>query len=195
MPFGMRVLVALYWIAGLSGIMLGVLGVNQGFYETFFDVQTLLIMQGIALLVLGSIVFLVAIGMVSGAHWAIKVAKMISAVLVGWAAIGTVLGVYTAYDISALDSTFVLYGMVAWLLIFGIGTGLIGLAYLQRQGTSVRKYSEYVTTETYAPQPMTREPKRLPTVAKRNVVRCLDCGTELKPGTSYCPACGAPQNV
>ncbi|MGA8857236.1 MAG: hypothetical protein WB643_08735, partial [Candidatus Bathyarchaeia archaeon] len=74
MPLGMRVLVALYWIAGLSGIMIGVLGVNQGFYETFYDVQSLLIAQGLALLVLGSIVFLVAIGMVSGAKWAIGIA-------------------------------------------------------------------------------------------------------------------------
>ncbi|MGD0690558.1 MAG: zinc ribbon domain-containing protein [Candidatus Bathyarchaeia archaeon] len=195
MPFGMRVLVALYWVAGLSGIMIGVLGVNQGFYETFYDVQSLLIAQGLALLVLGSIVFLVAIGMVSGAKWAIGIAKMISAVLVGWAAIGSVLGVYTAYDVSALDSTFILYGMVAWLLIFGIGTGLIGLAYLQRQGNTVRRYSEYITTETYSPQPAPTEHKRLPVVAKRNVTRCLDCGTELKPGTSYCPACGAPQDV
>jgi zinc-ribbon domain len=195
MPVGMRILVALYWIAGLSGIMIGVLAVNQGFYETFYDVQSLLIAQGTAILALGSIVFLVAIGMVSGAKWAVGIAKMISGVLVGWAAIGTVLGVYTAYDVSALDSTFILYGMVAWLLIFGIGTGLLGLAYLQRQGSTVRRYSEYVTTETYSPQPARTEPKRLPAVAKRNVIRCLDCGTELKPGTSYCPACGAPQNV
>lgn len=151
--------------------------------------------QGMALLALGSIVFLVAIGMVSGAKWAIGIAKMISAVLVGWAAIGTVLGVYTAYSVTALDSSFILYGMVAWLLIFGIGTGLIGLAYLQRQGSTVRRYSEYVTTETYSPQSAPAETKRLPAVTKRNVIRCLDCGTELKPGTSYCPACGAPQNV
>jgi hypothetical protein len=191
----MRVLVALYWIAGLSGIMLGILTVNQGFYETFYDVQSLLIAQGMALLVLGSIVFLVAIGMVTGAKWAIGIAKMISAVLVGWAAVGTVLGVYTAYDVSGLDSLFLVTGVVAWLLIFGIGTGLIGLVYLQRQGNTVRRYSEYITTETYSPQPATTEPKRLPAVAKRNVTRCLDCGTELKPGTSYCPACGAAQDV
>jgi hypothetical protein len=196
MPFGMRVLVALYWIAGLSGIMLGFLAVNQGFYETFFNIQSLLITQGMALLFLGSVVFLVAIGMVSGAKWAIGIAKMISAALVGWAAIGTVLGVYTAYGVSTLDSSYVLsYGMVAWLLIFGIGTGLIGFAYLQRQGTTVRRYSEYITTQTYSPQPAPSELKRLPAVAKRNVIRCLDCGTELKPGTSYCPACGAPQDV
>jgi len=195
MPLGMRVLCALYWIAGLSGIMLGILTVNEGFYETFYDVQTLLIAQGIALLALGSIVFLVAIGMVSGAKWAIRTGKLISAVLVGWAAVGTILGVYTAYDVSALDSLFLISGVVAWLLIFGIGTGLLGLAYLQRQGNTVRRYSEYVTTETYSPQPAPIEHRRLPAVTKRNVTRCLDCGTELKPGTSYCPACGAPQNV
>jgi hypothetical protein len=195
MPLGMRVLVALYWIAGLSGIMLGILAINQGFYETFYDVQTLLITQGIALLALAAIVFLVAIGLVSGAKWSLGLAKMISAVLIGWAAIGTVLGVYTAYDVSALDSTWVLWGMVSWLMIFGIATGLIGLAYLQRQGNTVRKYSEYVTTETYVPQQPTTQTKRLPAAVKRNVIRCLDCGTELKPGTSYCPACGAPQGV
>jgi hypothetical protein len=195
MPLGMRVLVALYWIAGLSGIMLGILAINQGFYETFYDVQTLLITQGIALLALAAIVFLVAIGLVSGAKWSLGLAKMISAVLIGWAAIGTVLGVYTAYDVSALDSTWVLWGMVAWLMIFGIATGLIGLAYLQRQGNTVRKYSEYVTTETYVPQQPPAQTRRLPAAVKRNVIRCLDCGTELKPGTSYCPACGAPQGV
>lgn len=196
MPLGMRVLVALYWIAGLSGIMLGILAVNQGFYETFYDIQALLIAQGIALLALASVVFLVAIGLVSGAKWAIGLAKMISAILIGWAAIGTVLGVYTAYDVSALDSSWILWGMVSWLLIFGIATGLLGLAYLQRQGTTVRRYSEYVTTETYVPQqPAASERRRLPAAVKRNVTRCLDCGTELKPGTSYCPACGAPQDV
>jgi len=196
MPVGMRVLVALYWIAGLSGIMLGVLAVNQGLYETYYIVQVLLITQGAALLVLGSVVFLVAIGMVSGAKWAIGIAKMISIALVAWAAIGTVLGVYTAYDVSSLDTSYILsYGIVTWMIIFGICTGLIGLAYLQTQGTTVRKYSEYVTTETYSPQAAPREPKRLPAVTKRNIIRCLDCGTELKPGTSYCPACGAPQDV
>jgi len=195
MPTGMRILVVLFWIGGLSGIMLGVLAINQGLAETFFDIQYLLIGQGVALLALGSIVFLVAIGMVTGAKWSITIAKQISAVLVVWAAIGTVLGVYTAYSVSALDSTFVLYGMVAWLLIFGIGAGLIGIAYLQTHGGTVRKYSEYVTTETYAPQSYAPEPKRLPATAKRAVIRCLDCGAELRPGTSFCPACGAPQEV
>jgi len=196
MPIGMRVLVALYWIAGLSGIMLGVLAVNQGLYEGYYVVQTLLIVEGTALLVLGSIVFLVAVGMVSGAKWAIGIAKMMSIALVGWAAVGTVLGVYTAYDVSTLDTSYTLsYGMVAWLMIFGIGTGLIGLAYLQRQGNTVRRYSEYVTTETYSPQTAPKEPKRLPAATRSNVIRCLDCGTELKPGTSYCPACGAAQDV
>ncbi|MGD0175677.1 MAG: zinc ribbon domain-containing protein [Candidatus Bathyarchaeia archaeon] len=195
MPIGMRILVVLYWVGGLSGIMIGILAINQGFYETFFDIQYLLIGQGVALLSLGSIIFLVAIGMVTGAKWSITIAKRLSAVLVGWAAIGTVLGVYTAYAVTALDSTFVLYGMVAWLLIFGICTGLLGLSYLMTHGVTVRKYSEYVTTETYAPQPYSAEPKRLPATAKRAVIRCLDCGAELKPGTSYCPACGAPQGV
>jgi hypothetical protein len=176
--------------------MLGVLAVNQGLYETYYIVQVLLLAQGAALLVLGSVVFLVAIGMVSGAKWAIGIAKLISTALIAWAAIGTVLGVYTAYDVSALDTSYILsYGIVTWLVIFGICTGLIGLAYLQRQGTTVRKYAEYVTTETYSPQPAPTQPKRLPAVTRRNVIRCLDCGTELKPGTSYCPACGAPQDV
>jgi hypothetical protein len=195
MPLGMRILIALYWIGGLSGIMLGLLAINQGFFETFFDIQYLLIIQGAVLLGLGSLVFLIAVGMVTGAKWSIPIAKRISAVLVAWAAIGTVLGAYTAYDVSALDSTLVLYGMVAWLLIFGIGGGLIGLGYLQTHGGTVRKYSEYVTTETYAPQSYPAEAKRLPAATKRPVVRCLDCGAELKPGTSFCPACGASQGV
>jgi hypothetical protein len=192
---GMRILTVLYWIAGLSGIMIGILAINQGFYETFFDVQYLLIGQGIALLTFGSLIFIVAIGMVTGAKWAITIAKQVSVVLIGWGAIGTVLGVYTAYGVTALDSTFVLSGIVAWLLIFGISTGLLGLSYLMTHGVTVRQYSEYVTTETYAPQAARPEPKRLPASARRAVIRCLDCGTELKPGTSYCPACGAPQGV
>lgn len=193
MPLGMRVLVALYWIGGLSGIMFGVLAINQGFFETFYDVQALLIAQGAALMTLGSIIFLVAIGMVSGARWALNIAKRLSAISIIWAAIGTILAVYTAYSLTALDSTFVLYGVVAWLLIFGFGTGLAGLGYLYTQGATVRRYTEYVTTESYSRQPSGSELTRLPSMTQRGRTRCLDCGTELKAGVSICPVCGAPQ--
>jgi hypothetical protein len=191
MPMGMRLFTALYWIAGLSGMMLGILVMNQGFFETYFDIQILLITQGSALLILASIMFLVAVGMISGAKWSLDIAKRIAAIAVGWSAVGIVIAVYTAYDLTGMEYMLVLYGIVAWLFVFGIVTGLLGLRYLTVAGGTVRKYAEYVTTEPLAFQ-YGEEPKRLP-VIRRSHLRCIDCGSELKAGAKFCPECGATQ--
>lgn len=193
-PFKTRILITLYWIAGLSGIMLGLLAVNQGFYEAFIDIEALLIVQGLILLGLASVVFVIAIGMVSGTKWALGTGKVISMILAGWASVGTVLAVYTAYDVSSFDSLVILAGIIIWLLVFGIGTGLFGLTYLQRQGGSLKRYTEYVTTaEAHVPQLTGPKPKRrsrrlLAVISPR---RCIDCGAKLKTRDSYCPQCGA----
>lgn len=188
---GMRLFTALYWIAGLSGMMLGILVMNQGFFETYYDIQLLLIAQGAALLVLASLMFLVAVGMVAGARWSLSIAKRIAVVSVAWAAIGTVLAVYTAYDLTGTEYIVVLYGVAGWLLGFGIVVGLIGLYYLTASGSTVRKYVEYVSTEPLALETM-EEPRRLP-VIRRSRQTCIDCGTELKAGAKVCPECGAQQ--
>ena len=191
MPLGMRLFTALYWIAGLSGMMLGILVMNQGFFETYYDVQLLLIVQGAALLVLASLMFLVAVGMVSGARWSLGMAKRIAAVSIAWSTIGAVLAVYSAYDLTGMEYIVVLYGVAGWLLGFGIVVGLFGLYYLTASGGTVRKYVEYVGTEPLALE-TTEEPRRLP-VIRRNRQTCIDCGTELRAGAKVCPECGAQQ--
>ena len=187
----MRLFTALYWLAGLSGIMLGVLVINEGFFEILFDIQVLLIAQGIALMVLASVMFLVAVGMISGARWSLDVAKRIAAVAVAWSVVGTVLGVYSASNLAGIEQTLVLYGTVGWFLTFGLVLGMAGLWYLNVSGATVRKYTEYVATEPLSFQ-YYEEPKRLPLI-RRSMHRCIDCGTELVSGAVVCPECGAVQ--
>jgi hypothetical protein len=187
----MRLFTALYWVAGLSGIMLGILVVNQGFFESYFDIQFLLIGQGTALLMLGSVMFLVAVGMVSGARWSLDVAKRVAAVSVVWAAVGIVLAVYSAFDLTGMEYLLVLYGIAGWLLAFGLVVGLMGLRYLTVAGATVRRYAEYVTTEPLSFH-YSEEPKRLPLI-RRTYQRCIDCGSEMKAGATICPECGATQ--
>lgn len=191
MPFGMRLFTGLYWVAGLSGMMLGLLVMNQGFFESYYDIQVMLIAQGAALLVLGSLMFLVAVGMVSGARWSLDIAKRLAAISVGWSAVGSILAIYSAYDLTGVEYLVILYGIVGWLLTFGLVVGLAGLRYLSAAGTTVRSYAEYVTTEPLSLQ-RTEETKRLP-VIRRIHQRCIDCGTELKRGITNCPECGAIQ--
>lgn len=197
MPFGMRILVALYWIAGLSGLVFGTLAINQGFFESYFDIQLLVFLQGAALIALGGSMFLVAVGMMSGARWGLDIAKRVSGFSIAWSAIGIPLAVWTAYNVTGLESL-LLYGVVAWLLAFALSTGLIGLRYLYSEGTTVRKYAEYVTTEPLSRQPQQRflpsrvAVKRSPQ-ARGNPRLCLDCGSAVPQGASVCPTCGAPQ--
>jgi hypothetical protein len=191
MPLGMRLFTGLYWIAGLSGMMLGILVVNQGFFESYFDIQTLLITQGAALLILASVMFLVAVGMITGAKWSLDVAKRIAAVSVAWSAVGIVLAVYSASNLTGVEYMLVLYGIVGWLFGFGLVVGLMGLRYLTVSGGTVRRYAEYVTTEPLSFQ-YSEQPKQLP-VIRRSHLRCIDCGSELKAGATVCPECGAAQ--
>jgi len=191
MPLGMRLFTGLYWIAGLSGMMLGILVVNQGFFESYFDIQTLLIAQGAALLILASVMFLVAVGMITGAKWSLDVAKRIAAVSVAWSAVGIVLAVYSASNLAGVEYLLVLYGIVGWLFGFGLVVGLLGLRYLTVSGGTVRRYAEYVTTEPLSFQ-YSEQPKQLP-VIRRSHLRCIDCGSELKVGATVCPECGAAQ--
>jgi hypothetical protein len=191
MPMGMRLFSGLYWIAGLSGMMLGLVVVNEGFFETYYDVQLLLIAQGAALLALAGFMFLVAVGIVSGARWSIDIGKRLAAISVAWATVGIVLAVYSAYDLTGIEYLLVFYGVVGWLLAFGIVVGFAGLAYLTRAGTTVRRYVEYTSTEPLSLE-TSPQPRRLP-VLRRSSRRCIDCGTELKAGATICPECGASQ--
>jgi hypothetical protein len=191
MPLGMRLFTALYWIGGLSGMMLGILVINQGFFESYFDIQILLIAQGAVLLTLASIMFVVAVGMISGAKWSLGIAKRVSAIAVAWSVVGIVLAVYSASNLTGMEYWLGLFGIVGWLLGFGLVVGLMGLWYLTFAGATVRRYSEYVTTEPLSFQ-YGEEPKRLP-VIRRSQQRCIDCGSELKAGTKTCPECGANQ--
>lgn len=199
MPLGMRLFVSLYFVAGLSGLALGLLGIDQGFFETYFDIQVLLLLQGGALMALGGAMFLVAVGMVSGAKWGIDTGKRVAGLSIGWSAVGIPLAMYTAYNLTGLAYVLLLYIVVGWLLAFGLGMGLIGFRYLYSQGATVRKYMEYVSTETLSRQkPLPSEEmlsRHTPLVTSRSRRRCLDCGSELKEGVSVCPECGAPQGV
>jgi hypothetical protein len=199
MPLGMRVFVSLYFVAGLSGLAVGLLGINQGFFEPFFDIQLLLLVQGGALMALGAAMFLVAVGMVSGAKWGIDSTKRVAGISVGWSAVGIPLAMYTAYNITEAAYAFLLYIVVGWLFAFGLAMGLIAWRYLYSQGATVRKYMEYVSTETLSRQkPLPSEEmlsRHTPSVTSRSRRRCLDCGSELREGVSVCPECGAPQGV
>jgi hypothetical protein len=210
MPLGMRIFVSLYFVAGLSGLAVGLLGIDQGFYETYFDIQLLLLLQGGALMALGGAMFLVAVGMVSGAKWGIDTTKRIAGLSVGWSAVGIPLAMYTAYNLTGAAYVLLLYIVVGWLLVFGLAVGLIGFRYLYSQGATVRKYVEYVSTETLSRQRPSlpseemlsrRAPseemlsRRAPLATSRSRRRCLDCGSELREGVSVCPECGAPQGV
>jgi hypothetical protein len=191
MPVGMRLFTALFWIAGLSGMTLGMLVINEGFFESYYDIQLLLIAQGTVLLVFASLMFLVAVGMINGVRWSLDVAKRMSAILVAWSAVGTVLAVYTAFDLTGVEYYVVIFGVVGWLLAFGLVVGLTGLRYLSAAGETVRRYVEYTSTEPLSLQETPRA-QRLPLI-KRSSLRCIDCGTDLKAETAVCPECGAPQ--
>ena len=194
MPRGMQVFTGLYWIAGLTGIMLGTLAINQGFFERYFDTQFLLIGQGSALAGLGGAMFLVATGMLTGAKWSIDIGKRIAGVSVIWSALGISLAVYSIYNLPGLASSIVLYGVLVWLLVFGVTLGLVGLRFLYSQGAVMRKYSEYITTEVISPDyqrtfPRTEPRRALPVIQRGRY--CSNCGVVLSGSGTRCPRCGA----
>ncbi|MFH0848377.1 MAG: hypothetical protein V1857_02595 [archaeon] len=202
-PLGMQLLIGLYWIGGLLGVMLGTLAINQGFFERFFDIQFLLIGQGSALAALGGAMFIIATGMVSGARWSLDYAKRVAGLSIIWSALGIILAVYSAYNMPGLASSIVMYGIVAWLLVFGIGLGLFGLRYLYSDGGSIRRYSEYVSTEVLSEDGgRMLPPATYDTVPTRQSLRyvgrgryCLTCGGMLQENWVTCPRCGARTDV
>lgn len=199
MPLGTRMFVTLYWVAGLSGIVLGTLAINQGFFERFFDIQFLLIAQGVALTAMGGAMFIVATGIISGARWSLDVAKRVAGISIIWSALGVSLAVYSAYNLPGLAYSVVLYGIMVWLLVFGVTVGLVGLRFLYSEDASIRKYAEYTTTEVLSREdrlalPYRQAPvRRLPTVTRGRF--CYKCGTLLEEGDVACPKCGAERSL
>jgi hypothetical protein len=202
-PIGVQIVNVLYWVGGLSGVALGILVINQGFFETLFDLQTLLYVEGIPLAALGAAMFVAATGLTSGAAWSLFAAKRLSAILILWSTIGIALATYLSANLPGMDFTSTLYGVVAWLLIFGIGGGAVTIAYLSRYGTSVRRYAKYVTQEVITPgstdtRITTVEVPR-PGTSVVTVQRpvaflrpfCWHCGAVLGPNDGICMKCGA----
>ncbi len=194
----MQVIIALYWVGGLSGIMLGTLSINQGFFERYFDTQFLLIGQGGALATLGAAMFITATGMVSGAIWSLDTAKRVAGLSVIWSALGITLAMYSAYNMVGISSSLVMYAIVIWLLVFGVGLGLFGLRYISLNSASIRRYAEYVTTETLSEDRREMRPpatyegaprgRALPYVGRGRY--CLNCGGMLGENLTTCPRCG-----
>jgi len=199
MPLGTRIFVVLYWVGGLAGISLGTLAINQGFFERFFDIQFLLIAQGVALTALGGAMFIVATGIISGTRWSLDVAKRVAGISVIWSALGVALAVYSAYNLPGLAYSVVLYGVIVWLFAFGIAGGLVGLRFLYSESASIRKYAEYTTTEVISrgerfALPYRQAPiRRLPAVTRGRY--CFRCGTMLQGGETICPRCGAERSL
>ncbi len=199
MPSGMQLFIAMYWLGGLSGIMLGTLAVNQGFFERYFDTQFLLIGQGGALAALGAAMFITATGLVSGARWSLEYSKRIAGVSIIYSALGITLAAYSALNMPGLASSIVMYGIIAWLAVFGIILGLFGLRYLSAEGASIRRFSEYVGTEvlsedderTYPAATYEAIPTRqaLPAYVGRGRF-CSSCGGRLNSEWTECPRCG-----
>ncbi len=198
MPRGMQVFIAMYWLGGLSGIMLGTLAINQGFFERYFDTQFLLLGQGGALTALGGAMFITATGMVSGAKWSLEWSKRIAGISIVWSGLGIALAVYSALNMPGLASSIVMYGIVGWLSVFGIIMGLFGLRFLSTDGGSIRRYAEYVGTEVLSEQDRPAYPaatyeaiptrQALPYVGRGRF--CSNCGGRLEAVSTECPRCG-----
>lgn len=202
-PLGVQIVNMLYWLGGLSGVALGILVINQGFFETSYDLQALLYVEGVPLAVLGAAMFVAATGLTSGATWSMYAAKRLSAILILWSAIGAGLAAYLSANLPGMDFAPTLYGTVAWLLIFGIGGGAVTLAYMSRYGTSVRRYAKYVTQEVITPDAtdtrvttveVPRPGTSVVTVQRPVAINrpfCWHCGSVLATGDQICPKCGA----
>jgi len=188
-PLGIQIIDVLFWIGGLSGLVLGVLAINQGFYETFFDMQILLYAQGAAMTALGTAMFVTATGITSGARWSIGTARVASGVAVAWSAVGVVLAVYSVQNLPSVTYSPTLYGIILWLLIFGIGVSILSLSYLFIQGDSVRRYTRYVTAEIVTPENMRTVTTERPVADLRHF--CWNCGATLGSNEEVCPKCGA----
>jgi hypothetical protein len=202
-PRGVQIVNVLFWLGGLSGVALGILVINQGFFEISSDLQFLLYLEGVPLAVLGAAMFVAATGLTSGASWSMYAAKRLSAIMILWSAIGAGVAAYLSANMSGIDFAPTLYGIVAWMLIFGIGGGTVTLFYLSRYGTSVRRYAKYVTQEVITPEStdarVTTVEVPLPRTSVVTVRRpvavlrpfCWHCGSVLLMSDQVCPKCGA----
>jgi hypothetical protein len=202
-PRGVQIVNVLFWLGGLSGVALGILVINQGFFEISSDLQFLLYLEGVPLAVLGAAMFVAATGLTSGASWSMYAAKRLSAIMILWSAIGAGVAAYLSANMSGIDFAPTLYGIVAWMLIFGIGGGTVTLFYLSRYGTSVRRYAKYVTQEVITPEStdarvttveVPRPGTSVVTVQRPVVVLrpfCWHCGSVLGTSDQVCPKCGA----
>ena len=192
-PLGMQIVNILFWIGGLSGIVLGVLAINQGFYETFIDMQILLSVQGAAITGLGAAMFITATGITSGARWSVEIARWAAGIAVAWSAIGIVLAVYSVQNLPSITYSSTLYGIILWLLLFGIGISILSLGYMFTQGDSVRKYARYVTAEVVTPENTRIVTTERPVAHLRPF--CWNCGSVLGPNDMVCPKCNAQRDV
>jgi hypothetical protein len=202
-PLGVQIVNVLYWLGGLSGVALGILVINQGFFVTSYDLQALLYVEGVPLAVLAAAMFVAATGLTSGASWSMYAAQRLSAILILWSAVGVGLAAYLSSNLPGMDFTPTLYGTIAWLLIFGIGGGAVTLAYLSRYGTSVRRYAKYVTQEVITPDTtdtrvttveVPRPGTSVVTVQRPVAILrpfCWHCGAVLGQLDEICPKCGA----
>lgn len=196
MPRGMKLLVGLLWIAGLSGLVLGLFTVVQAASETFWDIQIYFTIESVGLLAFGSVMFMLAVTMLGKQSWTLATAKITSIALVGWSVPAIILGIYAAWSSNGFDSALIMYGTVGWLLGFGAIMGIPTFNYLHREGSTLMKYIRYSPPEMYVPAPAEKQPerKRLPEIKPYvKTIRCIDCGSEVSVGSTVCPICGATQ--
>jgi hypothetical protein len=192
-PQGIQILNALFWIGGLSGLTLGILTINQGFFEFFFDMQIILILTGIGVAVLGGAMFVVASGIVSGANWSLNAAKQVAGISIAWSAIGTALAFFGIWNLPGIEFSYTLYAVVIWHLVFGIAVGFIAIRYLYQSGTSIRKYAKYVTQEIVTDEDTRILQKERPIANLRRF--CWQCGATLRQNETICPKCGARRDI
>ncbi len=209
-PLGVQLVNVMFWISGLSGIVLGTLTLSQAAYEIYYDMQILESVQGIAIVGLGAAMFIVATGLTSGARWSLDAARRVVMVAIIWSVVGISLALYAAMNMPGV-ATAVLYGNVIWLIIFGIALGILCIRYLYMEDISLRKYTEYVGTEIARPEdirglPSTRYvptydmlPSQIQSQQTRpvNYLRkfCWNCGAVLRENETICPKCGISRDI
>lgn len=205
-PLGIQLANLAFWISGLSGLVLGVLTLTQSVYEGYYDLQILESVQGVAIIGLAATMFVVATGLTSGARWALDAAKRVLLISIVWSILGIVLAVFTAINIPSVGFSIALYANMVWLIVFGIVIGIVLIRYLSLEDTSIRKYTEYVSTEVAMPEDVQRvsNTRYLPTYETRLQTRrptvhfrefCWHCGAVMKKDESICPKCGAQRDV
>ncbi len=205
-PLGIQLANLAFWISGLSGLVLGVLTLTQSVYEGYYDLQILESVQGVAIIGLAAAMFVVATGLTSGARWALDAAKRVLLISIVWSILGIVLAVFTAINIPSVGFSIALYANMVWLIVFGIVIGIVLIRYLSLEDTSIRKYTEYVSTEVAMPEDVQRvsNTRYLPTYETRLQTRrptvhfrefCWHCGAVMKKDESICPKCGAQRDV